>query len=516
MRINSNLSAMNTYSKLTSANSAKSGSLEKLSSGLRINRAGDDAAGLAISEKMRGQISGLNQAASNAQDAISLVQTAEGALNETHSILQRMRELAVQSSNDTNTNDDRAEIQKEMDQLAQEITRISNTTEFNTQNLLNGGIKDTKFHIGANKGQNIELSINAMDAKSLGVARDVVVAKQDAVAGDVASVKFADEVGTGVEAGAIVTLSYTVAKPAEDATAGTLTGDKTYLDVAAFEGQFGGAAKSITLNIDGADKTINFAADQVFATWGDVKTHIDGQLGGAATVEVADGAGLKFTSGSTGVDSKITITTDASGLVEDTAAVAVDGKAAVAAESAKVTLTSSGAGAKTQSINVEGNESTLKITEGFFKGTEITLADNIKASDIGGGDDTFTIGADTKVAAEAKFSGGTKTEDAITPAGIDVSTQEVADAAIKTIDDAIANVSSERSKLGATQNRLDHTINNLTATSENLSAAESRIRDVDMAKEMMDFTKNNILSQAATSMLAQANQMPQSVLQLLQ
>src|SRR5690554_4954401 len=158
MRINNNISAMNTYSRLTSAQGAQAKSLEKLSSGLRINRAGDDAAGLAISEKMRGQIKGLNQAVRNAQDGISLIQTAEGALNETHSILNRMRELAVQSANDTNTDEDRVEIQKEMNQLSTEITRISSDTEFNTQNLLNGEFSNKKFHIGANEGQSMSLT----------------------------------------------------------------------------------------------------------------------------------------------------------------------------------------------------------------------------------------------------------------------------------------------------------------------------------------------------------------------
>src|SRR5690554_5259268 len=162
MRINNNISAMNTYSRLTSAQGAQAKSLEKLSSGLRINRAGDDAAGLAISEKMRGQIKGLNQSVRNAQDGISLIQTAEGALNETHSILNRMRELAVQSANDTNTDDDRAEIQKEVNELATEITRISKNTEFNTKGLLDGSLKEGKetltFHIGANTAQNLKLN----------------------------------------------------------------------------------------------------------------------------------------------------------------------------------------------------------------------------------------------------------------------------------------------------------------------------------------------------------------------
>ncbi|MCM3598495.1 flagellin [Metabacillus idriensis] len=170
MRINHNIAALNTYNKLNSASTAQSKSMEKLSSGLRINRAGDDAAGLAISEKMRGQIRGLDQASRNSQDAISMIQTAEGALNETHDILQRMRELAVQSSNDTNTGTDRTRIQEEVDELAKEITRISNTTEFNTQKVLDGqGAASLTFQIGANEDQTITLDINAMDAKTLGV-----------------------------------------------------------------------------------------------------------------------------------------------------------------------------------------------------------------------------------------------------------------------------------------------------------------------------------------------------------
>ncbi|MYL33975.1 flagellin [Pontibacillus yanchengensis] len=169
MRINHNIAALNTHRQLSQANNANQQSMEKLSSGLRINKAGDDAAGLAISEKMRGQIRGLEQASRNAQDGISMIQTAEGALNETHSILQRMRELAVQSANDTNTEADRAELQKEVDQLSEEISRVGDNTEFNTQNLLDGDFSG-KFQIGANEGQNLELDISDMRGFSLGVA----------------------------------------------------------------------------------------------------------------------------------------------------------------------------------------------------------------------------------------------------------------------------------------------------------------------------------------------------------
>lgn len=269
MRINHNIAALNTHRQLNAANSGQAKSMEKLSSGLRINRAGDDAAGLAISEKMRGQIRGLDMASKNAQDGISLIQTAEGALNETHAILQRMRELAVQGGNDTNVTADRGAIQDELNQLMSEIDRIATTTEFNTQNLLGGSFSGT-FQIGANDGQVINVAISAMDTTGLG------------------------------------------------------------------------------------------------------------------------------------------------------------------------------------------------INTGISVGTNAAASDSISA-----------------------------------------------------LDAAIASVSKQRSQLGATQNRLDHTINNLGAASENLTAAESRIRDVDMAKEMMEQTKQSILAQASQAMLAQANQQPQGVLQLL-
>ncbi|MES9736709.1 flagellin Hag [Peribacillus frigoritolerans] len=300
MIINHNISALNTHRQLSSATNAQSKSMEKLASGMRINRAGDDAAGLAISEKMRGQIRGLDQASRNSQDAISLIQTAEGALNETTDILQRMRELATQASTDTNTTNDRGEIQKEMDSLTSEINRIGNTTEFNTQKLLNGS-KDTatagtglQFQIGANENQSLTLEIKDMRASALGLT------------------------GTAGDAG--------------------------------------------------------FTAD-----------------------------------------------------------------------------------------------------DGVSDGTNSTASE----------------------------------------AGLDVSSASTASAAITKIQTAIDKVSAERSKLGANQNRLEHTINNLGTSSENLSAAESRVRDTDMAKTMMEQTKNSILAQASQAMLAQANQQPQGVLQLL-
>ena len=280
MRINNNIMAMNANRQLGINNAGTAKSLEKLSSGFRVNRAGDDAAGLSISEKMRAQIRGLNMASKNAQDGISLIQTAEGALDEVHSILQRMRELAVQSANDTNmTTVDRQAMQAEVNQLLEEIDKISERTEFNTQTLLDGSFSEKKLHIGANKGQNMEISIKSMSASGLGVNE-------------------LEQLNSGATTGGILT-------------------------------------------------------------------------------------------------------------------------------------------------------------------------------------------------------------------------QSGADAAIETINDAINQVSTQRSALGAIQNRLEHTVKNLDNAAENLQAAESRIRDVDMAKEMMEFTKQTILQQAATAMLAQSNQVPQTVLQLL-
>lgn len=327
MRINTNTAAMNTYSRLSAANTSKTNSLAKLSSGLRINKAGDDAAGLAISEKMKSQIGGLKQAKSNAQDGISLIQTAEGALNETHSILGRMRDLAVQSSNDTLTEDDRQQLNKEFSALSDEVTRISGTTEFNTKKLLNGDgsgdqgtSADFTFQIGANSGQNIKVTIKSMSAEGLGIQKDD---------------------GTGAT-GLSLSAKTDTAKAIET------------------------AQKALTDNTD------------------DTKT-ADLQKDLATAQKTANDEGIKNSQ-----------------------------------------------------------------------------------------------------------------------------------AAIDKIDAAVKQVSDQRSDLGAAQNRMEHTINNLTSSNENLSEANSRIRDVDMAEEMMSFTKSNILSQAATSMLAQANAMPNSVLSLLQ
>ncbi len=525
MIINHNLPGANAISRMNTNSAAASNSMQKLSSGLRINKAGDDAAGLAISEKMRGQIRGLDQASANAQDGISMIQTAEGALSETHSILQRMRELAVQSSNDTNVAVDRSEIQKEMDELAKEVTRISNNTEFNTQKLINGGIKDdgiksAKFHVGANANQDITLSINAMDAKSLGVSRDVTTAT-GVGAGKVSAATFSSDLGTGIVDGANVSITYTAGSIGTAAAAAVKTGDAALGSSVGFDTatkiKIGGTDVTLT-NVKALGATYD-AATNIDTVVSALQNDIDATaLNGDYTVGKS-GTKLTITSAATGLAAKVDLTgSDAATgatLLGFTTLTAVNGTDAVPPTSAKVTLTSDGAGTPTQDIDVTGTETSINVTSGNFKGMKLTFSGAASTLATSGTADKVTLDVSTTAASAATFASGEKTADAVTEAGIDVSTQSAASSSITTIQTAIETVSAERSKLGAYQNRLEHTIANLGTSSENLTSAESRIRDVDMAKEMSTFSKNNILAQAAQAMLAQANTQPQQVLQLL-
>ena len=492
MIINHNISALNTYNKLNTNNTNSSKSLEKLSSGLRINKAGDDAAGLAISEKMRGQIRGLDQATANSQDGISLLQTAEGGLSETHSILQRMRELAVQSSTDTNTNDDRAKIQGEVDQLAKEITRISNTTEFNTQNLLAGGLQDT-FHIGANSGQNISMSINAMDAQSLGVA-----GSQKSLNSVVATAPAITSISNASRGMAASSYSVTVTTAQATVTAVNtdlvgVTGNTASLVVTSGTSYVGTSDKVYTVKVDTVNSaaTLNNVTSIKYSTDGGVSWNTyTGSMSAGATID-----GMAFTMAVSGAQ-----------------AWNVGDQFSFTATAAKATLTL----LDKSGVNVGASQTVhmgdTKVTLGNGD-TGTTVDAGFAFNSLKVGTATFNT-ADTLSTAAVVNDGviGTK---AATAVGINVSDQASANNAITTIDNAIKTVSVERSKIGAYQNRLEHTIANLGTSSENMTAAESRIRDVDMAKEMMSFQKNQILSQAATSMLAQANQQPQGVLKLL-
>lgn len=478
MIINHNLAAMNTYNKLSANNTATSKSLEKLSSGLRINRAGDDAAGLAISEKMRAQIRGLNQASNNAQDGISLIQTAEGALTETHSILQRMRELSVQSATDTNTTDDRTKIQSEVDQLAQEITRISNTTEFNTKNLLAGGL-NTTFHIGANQNQNMTMSIGAMDAQTLGVAASSIATSVSAANG----VTSISEVTANLGTTPVVTVQNVTAAqytPAGGGIAGTLTDNSSAYT--------GSQDLAYQIRIDAV--AANEATGVSYST--------DGGTTWTAATQTAAG---QYTLSN---NIKIDIAADAGN------AAGQIGTMSVTAATAELVLTNA-AGNIGDAVTVRSNQSSVVLGNGT---TGQTATVGFTFASLANGTASITQVETASTSAVVDAQGNVSTQ-AVVQKGINVSTQSAANNAITTIDNAIKSVSTARAQLGAFQNRLEHTINNLDSSSENISSAESRIRDVDMAKEMMEYQKNNILNQAGTAMLAQANQLPQGVLQLL-
>ncbi|MBU3159055.1 flagellin [Clostridium frigoris] len=409
MIINHNLGAMNATRNMGINAATASKSMEKLSSGLRINKAGDDAAGLAISEKMRGQIRGLDQASANAQDGISMIGTGEGALNETTSILQRMRELAVQGSNDTNTTEDRTQIQKEMNQLTSETSRIGNTTQFNTQNLLDG---TAGVVTGPTTGSAGTFTVSAV------TTADVVIDGKTltyGVGGDGTNGKFADA----------TTLATLIGNTAELASKYTASGAVAVLTLTQKAGHF------------------------------------------SATLPTATGAG------------------------------------AVAATTAGVDKTAASSAFTFQIGANKGQQFTASFTD--MRSSALGLAG-------AAGTDTAVYGAKYVATGAANDLSDVST---IGEHALDLSTSASSSAAIKVLDNATATVSGERAKLGAFSNRLDHTIANLGTSSENLTSAESRIRDVDMAKEMSTFSKNNILNQAAQAMLVQANQQPQQVLALL-
>lgn len=410
MRINTNTAAMNTYSNLTSANASKSNSLAKLSSGLRINKAGDDAAGLAISEKMKNQVSGMTQASRNAQDGISLIQTAEGALGETHSILNRMRDLTVQAANGTNTTEDKTAIQAELTSLTAEVDRIASDTEFNTQGLMNAS-KITE----ASVKENFDPTANKNNNKLLATAINTTN-NNSAITAD----------GTTTNAAMATALK-------------NLTPEKL---------------------------------DKVVAEYNKIKE------ADVATDKATAGA---FTTAT--VKATFDTTAEKYGVSKVTGANATD--ADISALNAAI--------AKAEKSNISVND----LSES--KSTEFN----------------FQIGANAgeKISVEIK----NMSTKGLGISDLDVTSEtQTTDEILGKLDKAISDVSSQRANLGAVQNRLDHTVSNLATTKENLSEANSRITDVDMAEEMMSFTKSNILSQASTSMLAQANQMPQSVLSLLQ
>jgi flagellin len=561
MRINHNIAALNTYRQLNSASTAQSKSMEKLSSGLRINKAGDDAAGLAISEKMRGQIRGLDMAAKNAQDGVSLLQTAEGALNETHSILQRMRELSVQSSNDTNTDADRESINTEISQLKEEIDRIGNTTEFNTKKLIDGSIGAKKL-TGADNA--------AVISTALGKETSAILAGEANYTASATALNTLTNTGASTlhVDGAKIQFNLDTARINEykaasnDTTklASLLKDDinkaiDTYntangTQIANVNVDYSASKFNITSGSTGSTSTVMTekaaAATDLFQLMGvhNAATAGNRSAAGKEGVLTAAGAGnLGAFDGLTGNDAKMTFSVDGKDIQVDFTAVgtnalqtALSSPAAGNDMTALATALQSDLNAaitahnntvpsdqRVDSVKVAVKDGSFVVESGSTKETSSIKFDGSQAAQLlgvanqnsatqGGGVD-FQIGANQTQTMKVTIED--MRTDALGIKDIDLSNKAGAEEAITKINDAIEKVSTQRSNLGAFQNRLEHTINNLGTSSENLTAAESRVRDVDMAKEMMNQTKNSILSQAAQAMLAQANQQPQGVLQLL-
>ena len=459
MVVQHNMQAMNVNRMLNITTGAQSKSTEKLSSGYRINRAADDAAGLTISEKMRKQIRGLDQASTNAQDGVSSVQTAEGALTEVHSMLQRMNELAVQAANGTNSKEsDRQAIQDEIDQLTTEIDRVAETTKFNEIYLLkgdsNGGTKNVFM-----KGHDAGLKGTLTDS-----AKTATFVMDDLKAGDKVTI-------AGKE--------YSIGSTVADA-----------------KGSFAAAAKDEKVTVDGVEYTVAENAGAADA--------------GANKIVLAD-IQAKVKAGSTvsykGKDITAMNDDNNDGIDDDDSSVISKDVAEtkITAELTAANNIGTVDHAATVAKTAANGKTTYTITKGYATVAD-TLSFNLHVGADADMTNKITVDIDTMNSANLGIKGLNVTD----------ATGTAATYAVDAISDAIAKVSSQRSALGAVQNRLEHTIDNLDNIVENTTTAESRIRDTDMAEEMVEYSKNNILAQAGQSMLAQANQSTQGVLSLLQ
>ena len=544
MVVQHNMQAINANRQLGIATGSLSKSTEKLSSGFRINRAADDAAGLAISEKMRSQIRGLNQASTNAQDGISLIQTAEGALNETHSILQRMRQLSVQAANGTETDEDRSNLQDEVAQLQDELDRIAETTEFNTMKLLDGSFSGRaagsttagpKYGVydGAGLGAFITSDVNGVKVEATTVAKQGgesavwsndgktltlnlalnVTYSQEEIDSLIEKAVQEDSNATNVPANVSVKFAngvYTATSATTVTSAATSQGLKANMAATAITAAAVGANKiELTANKYGADMNITIeltfdaeagkeeAALKTPAAYD--MTAADGDVdGNEAVYTLKLQAGKEYTAedieeilakGGLDLTVKLSGNVANNGTDEPNTLMAVDSTAAK------------------QDLVLDGGAG-LGDTDAFLgqANYDVTSAAGGMKLQVGANEgQTISFNIDDMSALSLGVNG----------TNVRVDDQDKAASSIKAIDGAIEKVSKQRSALGAIQNRLEHTIANLDVAAENLQTAESRIRDVDMAKEMVEYSKNNILSQASQSMLAQANQSNQGVLSLL-
>ncbi|WP_323053867.1 flagellin [Thermomicrobium sp. 4228-Ro] len=515
MRIYNNVNAVNAQRNLSITGFALAKSIEKLSSGLRINRAADDAAGLSISEKLRAQIRGVQQAMRNAQDGVSMIQTAEGALNEVHSMLQRMRELAVQAANDTLTTEDRAAINSELQNLQQEINAIANRTTFNGKLLLTGSL-----------------------ATSVAGTSAFTVGSQIGDQGSVTNITINGTVGDGT-----YTISYDETTNQLVATDGSTTyyaslpADNAYTPPGPTSITFDdGSGNGFTLNLSGGFRTADLlgralegrsitvssgAVDATSDLRGTPVTTIQTALGHVSAIDVSGAlASDTYTFSYNGTTQELTLTRGSDG----------------AGQTLAVPASVAAGGRFTLDFEALGVKVTIETTTGFATKDDIGYGlDRYVLSTSGNGSAHFQVGPNSGHSYLVAFNRVLVDNNSTTPAelqnlynklqdfadqvdsspGTNAQQVQAAQDLITAIDGAISYINDVRSQLGAAQNRLEHTIANLGVQHENLTASESRIRDVDMAAEMVTFTRNQILQQAGVAVLAQANAMPQSVLQLL-
>lgn len=480
--INTNVASLNSQRNLASSQASLNTSIQRLSSGLRINSAKDDAAGLAISDRMNSQIKGMTQATRNANDGVSMAQTAEGALSSSGDILQRVRELAVQSSNASNSASDRKALQTEVTQLTSELNRIAGTTEFNGTKLLDGSMGTANFQVGANAGQLISMTGSNFTTTTYGnnqIKGDAAAVTADGVSGAKAgAATISGALGSATIASTTADSAKTIAAKINDKTADTGVTATAKTDALL---KSGGGAYSLDVKSDnGTAVTISFSVDGTGSKADDFAAAVSAFNAQTAktgvTAQYADG-GIKLTNAN-GADISVKNNNAAAGASISMGSYKADGTANTA-----TALAGGTSGVANGNVTMDSDKS-FSVAEGTATG--------------------FSLGGTNSGASSLK-----------SVANIDISSFEGAQNAIKTADAALASVNGQRAQLGALQSRFSSAISNLQSTTENLSASKSRITDTDFASETANMTRGQILQQAGTSMLAQANSLPNGVLSLL-
>ena len=497
--VNTNVSSLNAQRNLSTSGSDLATSMERLSSGMRINSAKDDAAGLQISNRLTSQVNGLAVAQRNANDGISMAQTAEGAMSESTSILQRMRELALQSANGSNSTEDRESLQKEVAALQTELTRIADTTSFGGQQLLDGSFGSKSFQIGANSNETINVSLSSVAANKIGT-------NQVNLQGDTVGLGEAATLSTTATTNGVVGGDYTISGR-EEATV-TIAAAATAEDIANSINSYNSAT--------GVSAQARTEATVDIGTPGDLDETISFKLDGAG-LDAGDESTISYVG--TGTEEG-----DKQAMAEAINAKTDEHGVTATVENGELTISNNtGADIELTDLAESGTGATVGIT---LTGQSYDGDDTTSTSVLAAGGSSIVTGTVQLNSAEvfsveaddASMAAAANTEvvsSLVNVEDVDITSQRGSQDALAIIDNAIASIDSQRAGLGAVQNRFDHTISNLSNISENVSASRSRIQDTDFATETAEMTKNQILQQAGTSILSQANQLPQTALSLL-